>query len=55
MKTETMVKITMSWVEYSNSWLPFVKGKERTWDMSYFNGLVTVLCSEELYNEFENQ
>ena len=50
-----MIRITMSWDEYWNSWLPFEKGKERTWDMSYFNGLVTVLCSEELYKEFENQ
>lgn len=51
-KAEELMRFSLSWREYSVSWIPFVKDKKRNWDMSYSKGEVTITCPSELYDEF---
>ena len=54
MKKKVLIEFGMSWKEYSNQWLPFVKQYEREWDMSYSKGIITISCPEDLYNNYIN-
>lgn len=54
MNKKVIIEFKMSWKEYSNQWQPFVLKHERNWDMSYRDGMVTISCPEELYNNYLN-
>lgn len=54
MKKKVLIQFDMSWKEYRNQWLAFVEKYDRDWDMSCKNSIVTISCSEELYNNYIN-